>query len=69
MNEFASTMHSRVDSARQTVRSALANHDHELAELHEADLRSLERLVRAPGIDVGDKPTIAVPQLAAHCPS
>ncbi|WNV87485.1 hypothetical protein [Umezawaea sp. Da 62-37] len=54
MSEFASTMRGRVDSARHTVRLARANDDHELADLHEADLRNLERLACEHGVDVGD---------------
>jgi len=64
MSEFTSTMRGRVESARHSVRLAHANDDHDLADLHEADLRNLERLAREHGVDVGDVLTSTpVPQL------
>jgi len=59
MSEFTSTMRGRVESARHSVRLAHSNGDHVLADLHEADLRNLERLAREHGVDVGTP----VPQL------
>jgi hypothetical protein len=74
MSEFIGAVRGRVGSARHTVRPARANDDCELADLHEADLRHLERLAREHGIDLGDEPTaIRVPRLAElraeDCPS
>ena len=60
MSEFTSTMRGRVDSARRAARLARANDDHVLADLHEADLRNLERLAREHGVDVDGVP---VPRL------
>ncbi|MEO6082125.1 MAG: hypothetical protein ABIQ18_03375 [Umezawaea sp.] len=56
MSEFATTVHARVESARQSVRSAHEIDDQELASLHEADLRNLVRLAREHGVDVGGEP-------------
>jgi len=56
MSEFATTVRARVESARQSVRSARATDDQELASLHEADLRNLERLAREHGVDLGGEP-------------
>lgn len=56
MSEFATTVRARVESARQSVRSAREVDDQELAALHDADLRNLVRLAREHGVDVGGEP-------------
>ena len=55
MTEFTATVRARVDSARQSARTARAAGDEDLAGLHEADLRNLERLAREHGVDLGDE--------------